>query len=63
MWYEKDNSNKIGLRNNEQVFAAEYVGGRERQNRACRWRAVGNGTEGQVNVLDTTGNSSLMHVA
>jgi len=53
VWYEKDPS-AIGLRNNEQVFAAKIVkspaadGGFE-------WHAVGNGTAGQTNTLDTTG--------
>jgi hypothetical protein len=53
VWYEKDNSN-IGLRNNEQVFAARIV-----QNPAAdggfSWKAVGNGTAGQNNILDTSG--------
>jgi hypothetical protein len=53
LWYEKDNSN-IGLRSNEQVFAARIV-----QNPSAdggfSWKAVGNGTAGRNNILDTTG--------
>jgi len=53
VWYEKDNSN-IGLRNNEQVFAARIV-----QNPSAdggfSWKAVGNGTAATTNILDTTG--------
>jgi hypothetical protein len=53
VWYEKDNSS-IGLRNNEQVFAARIV-----QNPAAdggfSWKSVGNGTTGQNNILDTSG--------
>jgi hypothetical protein len=54
LWYEKDNSN-IGLRNNEQVFAAKIVAD-PKADGGFNWRAVGNGTAGQVNTLDTSGN-------
>jgi hypothetical protein len=54
LWYEKDNSN-IGLRNNEQVFAAKIVKDPNADG-GFHWQAVGNGTAGQVNVLDTSGN-------
>jgi hypothetical protein len=54
LWYEKDNSN-IGLRNNEQVFAAKIVKDPAADG-GFHWQAVGNGTAGKVNVLDTTGN-------
>jgi hypothetical protein len=53
VWYEKDASN-IGLRNNEQVFAAKIVADPNADG-GFHWQAVGNGTQGQVNVLDTTG--------
>jgi hypothetical protein len=54
LWYEKDPSN-IGLRNNEQVFAARIVKN-DAADGGFSWRAVGNGTRNQDNVLDTTGN-------
>jgi hypothetical protein len=54
LWYEKDASN-IGLRNNEQVFAAKIVKDPNADG-GFHWQAVGNGTAGQVNVLDTSGN-------
>jgi hypothetical protein len=53
LWYEKDASN-IGLRNNEQVFAAKIVKDPNADG-GFHWQAVGNGTAGQTNVLDTTG--------
>jgi hypothetical protein len=53
LWYEKDNS-ATGLRNNEQVFAAKIVNDANADG-GFHWQAVGNGTTGQTNVLDTTG--------
>jgi hypothetical protein len=53
VWYEKDASN-IGLRSNEQVFAARIVQDPTADG-GFSWRAVGNGTAGQNNILDTTG--------
>ncbi|MGE0027746.1 MAG: hypothetical protein AB7O78_19890 [Thermoleophilia bacterium] len=53
VWYEKDAS-AIGLRGNEQVFAAKAVADPTADG-GFHWQAVGNGTAGQVNVLDTTG--------
>jgi hypothetical protein len=53
LWYEKDPSN-IGLRNNEQVFAARIVKDPAADG-GFSWKAVGNGTAGQNNILDTTG--------
>ena len=44
VWYEKDDSN-IGLRNNEQVFAAKIVKDPNADG-GFNWRAVGNGTAG-----------------
>ena len=48
MWYEKDPSN-IGLRNNEQVFAARIVAD-PKADGGFSWRAVGSGTTGQNNI-------------
>jgi hypothetical protein len=45
LWYEKDNSN-IGLRNNEQVFAAKIVKDANADG-GFHWQAVGNGTSGK----------------
>jgi hypothetical protein len=53
VWYEKDPSN-ISLRNNEQVFAAKIVADPNADG-GFHWQAVGNGTAGQTNVLDTSG--------
>jgi hypothetical protein len=53
VWYEKDASN-IGLRNNEQVFAAKIVADPNADG-GFHWQAVGNGTAGQTNILDTSG--------
>jgi hypothetical protein len=53
VWYEKDSS-AIGLRDNEQVFAARIVAD-PKADGGFSWRAVGNGTAGQLNPLDTTG--------
>jgi hypothetical protein len=53
VWYEKDAS-AIGLRGNEQVFAAKIVK-EPTADGGFSWHAVGNGTAGQTNVLDTTG--------
>jgi len=53
LWYEEDNSN-IGLRNNQQVFAAKIVKDPNADG-GFHWQAVGNGTAGKNYVLDTTG--------
>jgi hypothetical protein len=50
VWYEKDPSN-IGLRNNEQVFAAKIVKDPTADG-GFNWRVVGNAGQG---TLDTTG--------
>jgi hypothetical protein len=55
-WYEKDASH-LGLRNNEQVFAAKIVADPTADG-GFHWQAVGSGTAGppvQVNPLDTSG--------
>src|SRR3954452_11231042 len=54
LWYEKDSRN-IGLRNNEQVFAAKIVKDATADG-GFHWQAVGNGTAGKANMLDTSGN-------
>jgi hypothetical protein len=54
VWYEQNHS-ALGLRDNEQVFAAKIVGDPTADG-AFHWQAVGNGTAGQTNILDTTGN-------
>jgi hypothetical protein len=61
VWYEKDDSN-IGLRNNEQVFAAKIVKDPTADG-GFNWRAVGNGTAGQANTLDTTGANGFGNCA
>jgi hypothetical protein len=53
VWYEKDSSG-LGLRDNEQVFAAKAVADTGADG-GFHWQAVGNGTAGQVNRLDTSG--------
>ncbi|MGE5635471.1 MAG: hypothetical protein ACM3UV_00795 [Nocardioidaceae bacterium] len=52
VWYEKDSSG-IGLRGNEQVFAAKAVSDGSAAG-AFPWQAVGNGTAGKINPLDTS---------
>jgi hypothetical protein len=54
VWYEKDQSS-LGLNNNEQVFAAKLVADATADG-GFHWQAVGNGTAGQTNILDTSGN-------
>ncbi len=53
VWYEETPSG-IGLRDNQQVFAAKAVPDAAADG-GFHWQAVGNGTAGQVNVLDTSG--------
>lgn len=52
VWYETDSS-ALGLRNNEQVFAAKIVADTTADG-GFHWQAVGHGTAGQTNVLDTS---------
>jgi hypothetical protein len=64
VWYEKDQSH-LGLRNNEQVFAAKLVADPSADG-GFHWQAVGNGTAGppvQVNPLDTTGANGFGNCA
>jgi hypothetical protein len=56
LWYEKDQS-QLGLRNNEQVFAAKIIADPSADG-GFHWQAVGRGTAGppvQVNPVDTSG--------
>jgi hypothetical protein len=60
LWYEKDASH-LGLRNNEQVFAAKIVSDANADG-GFHWQAVGSGTAGppvQVNPLDTSGTNGF----
>jgi hypothetical protein len=52
VWYETDSSS-LGLRDNEQVFAAKIVADTAADG-GFHWQAVGRGTVGQTNVLDTS---------
>jgi len=54
VWYEQNHSS-LGLRDNEQVFAAKIVADPGADG-GFHWQAVGNGTAGQTNILDTSGN-------
>src|SRR5213592_2634396 len=54
VWYEEDPTGISGLRNNDMVFAAKIVADATADG-GFHWRAVGNGTAGQTNVLDTSG--------
>jgi hypothetical protein len=54
VWYEEDPSQIDGLRSNEMIFASKIVADGTADG-GFRWVAVGNGTAGQSNVLDTSG--------
>ena len=54
VWYEEDPSQIDGLRSNDMVFAARIVADANADG-GFHWVAVGNGTAGQTNVLDTSG--------
>jgi len=58
VWYEEDDSGVPGLRNNEMVFAAKAVANAAADG-GFQWVAVGRGTAGQTNVLDTSGNNGF----
>jgi hypothetical protein len=53
VWYEVGSS-QLGLRSNDQVFAAKIVADSTADG-AFHWQAVGGGTAGQTNTLDTSG--------
>jgi hypothetical protein len=52
VWYEVGSSS-LGLRGNDQVFAAK-IGADTAADGGFHWQAVGSGTAGQTNVLDTS---------
>lgn len=54
MWYEVGNSH-LGLRGDDQVIAAKIVGDSSPDG-GFHWQAVGRGTAGQANPLDTSSN-------
>ncbi len=54
VWYEEDPTQIDGLRSNDMVFAAKIVADATADG-GFHWLAVGNGTAGQTNVLDTSG--------
>src|SRR5437667_1684356 len=54
VWYEEDPSQIDGLRNNDMVCAAKIVADGTADG-GFHWIAVGNGTAGQTNILDTSG--------
>jgi len=54
VWYEEGPTAVPGLRSNEMVFAAKAVANAAADG-GFQWVAVGNGTEGQSNVLDGSG--------
>jgi hypothetical protein len=54
VWYEEGPTGIDGLRSNEMVFASKIVKDGTADG-GFQWRAVGNGTAGQTNVLDTSG--------
>jgi hypothetical protein len=54
VWYEEGPSQIDGLRGNDMVFAAKIVADPTADG-GFHWVAVGNGTAGQTNVLDTSG--------
>jgi hypothetical protein len=55
VWYETGPS-ALGLRSNDQVFAAKIVADANADG-GFHWQAVGSGTATQTNVLDTSGTS------
>ena len=60
VWYETGPS-AIGLRANEQVFAAKIVADPAADG-GFHWQAVGNGTATQTNVLDSSGREPVRRV-
>src|SRR2546425_8480296 len=58
VWYEEDPTGISGLRNNDMVFAAKIIADGAADG-GFDWLAVGNGTAGQKNVLDTTGTNGF----
>jgi hypothetical protein len=62
VWYEEDSTGIEGLRDNDMVFAARIVAD-ETAVGGFHWRAVGNGTAGRNDVLDTSGTNGFGNCA
>jgi hypothetical protein len=58
VWYEEDPTQIDGLRSNDMVFAAKIVADGTADG-GFRWVAVGNGSAGETNVLDTSGTNGF----
>src|SRR2546426_2549337 len=56
VWYEEDPTALAGLRSNQMVFAAKAIADAAADGK-FHWQAVGTGTAGKTNVLDTTGTN------
>ena len=54
VWYEEDGTQIDGLSSNDMIFAAKIVADANADG-GFHWLAVGNGTAGQTNALDTSG--------
>jgi hypothetical protein len=62
VWYEEDPTGIDGLRSTDMVFAAKIVADATAVG-GFHWLAVGNGTAGQTNVLDTSGTHGFGNCA
>ena len=58
VWYEEDPTAIAGLRSNQMIFAAKAVADAAADGK-FHWQAVGSGTAGKTNVLDTSGANRL----
>jgi hypothetical protein len=58
VWYEEDDTSISGLRSNDMVFASKIVADATALG-GFHWVAVGNGTAGQTNILDTSGTNQF----
>src|SRR5262249_24259967 len=58
VWYEEDPTGVPGLRSNQMVFPAKAVADATADG-GFKWVAVGRGTAGQTNVLDSSGSNGL----
>jgi len=62
VWYEENPTQIDGLRSNDMVFASKIVADATADG-GFHWQAVGNGTAGQTNVLDTSGTHGFGNCA
>jgi hypothetical protein len=62
VWYEEDPTQIDGLRSNDMVFASKIVADATADG-GFHWVAVGNGTAGQTNVLNTSGTHGFGNCA